>query len=197
MRTEYIKVGVGKVGSNTVVHVEQDTQFVLDLGDQDCSFSVIFQKSGVKAEIIGVYNLSGGQKIKLETFAVHKVPHTQCFTYIKGVLMDNSESDYKGKIIIEKNAQQTNSFLEDNVVVIGQNTRNISQPILEIDADDVKASHSATTGRINPDEIFYLESRGLSEEESQNLIVEGFFASLLGRIEDERIRDKVKEKLNV
>jgi len=198
MKTEYIKV---LSGEDTVVNVEQDTQFVLDLTGSDktadLSFSVVFEKPGVKAEIIGIYKLLEDQKIKLETASIHKVPNTECFTRIKGVLMDNSQSDYRGKIIIEKRAQQTNSFLEDNVVVMGQNTKNSSQPILEIDADDVKASHGATTGRVSPEQVLYLKSRGLSEEEAQDIIIEGFFASLLGRIEDERIRDKVKEKLNV
>lgn len=197
MKTEYIKLR-----ENTEVKVEEDTRFVLDfqvLSKKETktqSFSVIFEKPGVTAEVLGVYKLSEGQKIDLQTQSIHKVSHTQCFVHIRGVLFDNSESNYIGKIIIEKKAQQTSSYLEDNVLVIGENTRNQAQPILEIEADDVKASHGATTGRIDPAQIFYLKSRGLSEEEAKSTIIEGFFDSLLGKIDDEKIKSEVKSKLN-
>jgi len=196
MKTEFIKLG-----ENTKVKVSEDTQFVLDVkangGDLNQSIDVVFEKSGVSAEIIGVFKLLGGEEIGLRTSAIHKVPNTQCFTHIKGVLMDKSSSNYVGKIIIEKDAQQTSSYLEDNILVVGEGTNNISQPILEIEADDVRASHGATTGRINKDQLFYLQSRGLSEEEAQEVIIEGFLNSLLNRIQDETIRNKVKERLNV
>jgi len=196
MKTELVKVG-----PNTQVKVQEDTQFVLDFEgfgkDAVYSLSVIFEKPDVEAEIIGLFKLSGSQTLNLATSATHKVPHTKCFTYIKGVLQDKARSDYVGKIVIEPTAQQTNSFLEDNVIVVGKNTQNNSQPILEIEADDVKASHGATTGQINPEQVYYLQSRGFSEEEARDTIIEGFFTSLLSRIKDEKIRDKVTEGLNV
>ncbi len=208
MKAEYMKTKYVKVGANTVESVKEDTQFVLDVAgfdevsgdganDQALSLSIIFEEPGVQVEILGAFRLVGSQKIGLQISAIHKVPHTQCFIHINGVLGGNSRSNFIGKIIIEKKAQQTNSYLEDNILVIGEGTNNTSQPILEIDADDVKASHGATTGRINEDQLFYLESRGLSEEEAQDIIIEGFFAGLLDRIQDETIRDKVKGTLNV
>lgn len=194
MRTELITVG-----EDTQVKVREDTQFVLDLEDFDRdkqhNISLLFQKPGVEAEIIGVFRLSEGQVLNLSTSAVHKVPQTRCFTYVKGVLLDNAESDYVGKIIIDKAAQQTSSYLEDNVIVVGENTKNNSQPILEIEADDVKASHGATTGRIDDEQVYYLRTRGFSEQEAKDIIIEGFFNGLLTRINDEKIRDKVATRL--
>jgi len=199
-----MKTKLVKVGPDTQVKVQEDTQFVLDFEgigrtdkDKAHSLSVVFEKPGVKAEIVGAFKLSESQVLNLATSAIHKVPHTKCLTYIKGVLLDNSSSDYVGKIIIEPKAQQTSSYLEDNVIVVGENTKNKSRPIREIEADDVKASHGATTGRINPEQVYYLRSRGFSKEEAQNVIVEGFFTSLLSRIKDEKIRDKVAKGLNV
>jgi len=196
MKTELIRVGL-----DTQVTVQEDTQFVLDFEgfgkDVAYSLSVIFEKPDVEAEIIGLFKLSGSQMLNLATSAIHKVPHTKCFTYVKGVLQDKARSDYVGKIIIEPKAQQTSSYFEDNVIVVGKNTQNYSQPILEIEADDVKASHGATTGQINPEQVYYLQSRGFSEKEANNMIIEGFFTSLLSRIKDEKIRDKVAKGLNV
>lgn len=194
MRTELVKLS-----EKTELKVLEDTQFVLDVSsfDENKRYEVVllFEKSGLEAEIIAVYKLSRGEKLNLTTAAVHKVPHTRCFTYVKGVLGDSAGSDYIGKIVINKKAQQTSSYLEDNVIVVGENTSNNSQPILEIEADDVKASHGATTGRIDEQQIYYLRTRGFNEEEAKNIIIEGFFDSLLNKIKDETIREKVSEKL--
>ena len=156
---------------------------------------LIFNKSRVTAEIICMYSLGVNESVVLTTSTIHKAPFTSCVTYIKGVLFDGGNSSYTGKIIIEKKAQQTNSYLNDNILVVGENTKNNSKPILEIEADDVKASHGATTGRVNEDQLYYLESRGLSEVESQNLIVEGFFESLLSKITDDKIKNKIRNKI--
>jgi Fe-S cluster assembly protein SufD len=96
-----------------------------------------------------------------------------------------------GKIIIAKKAFQTNSYLNNKTLVIGEGTKNVTRPILEIEADDVKASHGATTGRVRVDDVYYLTSRGLTKKEAEEIIVEGFFESLVAKIEDEDVREKV------
>ena len=184
---------------NTIVKVTEDTQYVLDFPSMQGEYVVDlqFEKQGVEAELIGMYVAGKGDDLKLTTIANHKVPHTKCTTNVKGVLLDKGKSSYIGKIIIAKPAQQTSSYLDDAVLVVGQDTQNKSQPILEIDADDVKASHGATTGRIDENQVYYLTSRGLSKKEASELIVDGFFESMLSTIADENIRNKVKSKLNV
>jgi Fe-S cluster assembly protein SufD len=104
-------------------------------------------------------------------------------TRIKGVLDDSASSSYIGKILIAKAGQQTASFLSHNVLVIGNKTSNNSQPILEIDADDVKASHGATTGRIDR-QLYYLATRGLDTVTAKNLIIKGFFEAEMHNIKD-------------
>lgn len=125
------------------------------------------------------------------------MPNTSCLVNVKGVLFDKSRSNYLGKIVIEKGAQKTNTSLEDNILSIGEKTRNHAQPILEIKADDVKASHGATTGRIDEEQIYYLMTRGLSREEAQGVIIGGFLEALLVKIKDTKIRNKVREQLYV
>ena len=174
--------------------VLEDTQFVLDFSKSkrgDVHF--VFDKAGISAEIIGIYTARDNEDYRLETITTHKAPHTSCVTYIKGVLFDNGKSEYVGRIIIEKSAQQTSSFLEDHVLVVGENTHTNSEPILEIAANDVKASHAATTGRIDESQVYYLQSRGLSRDEAEEVLVEGFFESLLGRIADPDIKEKIRQ----
>ena len=197
MLTKLLELVSGEIS----LEVLEDTQFVVDISKalskkvNDVSLTLIFNKSGVTAEIICMYSLGVNESVVLTTSTIHKAPFTSCVTYIKGVLFDGGNSSYTGKIIIEKKAQQTNSYLNDNILVVGENTKNNSKPILEIEADDVKASHGATTGRVNEDQLYYLESRGLSEVESQNLIVEGFFESLLSKITDDKIKNKIRNKI--
>jgi len=189
-----MKVEVIKDSSVTLSPVE-DTQYVL-LDSGEYHVIINMKKEGVSAEFISLISLKGKEEFKLVTESVHKVPNTSCMVNIKAVLFDQAHSSYIGKIIIEKNAQQTKSFLEDNVLNVGDKTKNHSQPILEIEADDVKASHGATTGRVNEDQIYYLMSRGLSREEAEKNIIEGFFEEGLLLIKDAVVREEARSKLN-
>jgi Fe-S cluster assembly scaffold protein SufB len=175
----------------------EDTTLILDLFEtqEPAELEVIFKKEGVSCNIIGLYVLNENEKIDFKTVAQHLVRNTSCLQDVRGVLRDGAESKYLGSIKIEKNASQTESFLDDGVLVLGEGTKNQADPILEIKNNDVRASHGSTTGRINEEEIFYLQARGLSKKESENLIVEGFFEKLLGKIEDEEIRESFKDKL--
>jgi Fe-S cluster assembly protein SufD len=191
MRSELVKLN-----ENTVIDVKEDTQYVLDLSSAadggKYSIELKFNKQGINGELLGLYNLTDSQKIDITTIARHIAPNTSCMTKIKGVLNDGSSSEYVGKILIEKTAQQTNSFLHDGVLVTGDKTHNNAQPILEIEADDVKASHGATTGRIDKEQVYYLMSHGLNRDEAEKLVIEGYFEDLLSRIVDPEVREKVE-----
>ena len=180
-----------------IIKVPEDTQFVLRFPDAEATANIVFsfEKEGVSAEVLGLFSLKPGNKLNLTTTALHKVPHASCITKIKGVLYSDSEAFYIGKILINKKAQNTSSFLENNTLVLGDNTKNTSQPILEIDADDVKASHGSTTGRVNEEQIYYLMSRGFTREESVRLIVEGFFEKELSLILDSGVREEIHKTL--
>jgi len=171
----------------TSISVKEDTQFLLDLRNienADLTLELLLETPGVSAEVYGFYFLNNSQKLKLTTISRHKARNTSCMTRIKGVLDDSASSSYIGKILIAKDGQQTASFLSHNVLVIGNKTSNNSQPILEIDADDVKASHGATTGRIDESQLYYLATRGLDSNTAKNLIIKGFFESESHNIKD-------------
>lgn len=173
----------------------EDTQYVL-IPDGVTNVDITMKKEGVSAEFLGIFSLKNKDEVELTTQSIHKVPNTSCMVNVKGALFDSAKSNYIGKIIIEKGAQQTASYLEDNVLILGDNVSNNAQPILEIEANDVKASHGATTGRIDKDQIYYLMSRGLSEKEAEETILEGFFEAVLSGIMDEEIRNECKKRLS-
>lgn len=184
---------------NSIIKVTKDTQVILDTYNinksSEYTITLLFETPGISAEIIGIYNLQDNMSLSLTTIAHHIAPNTSCLTTIRGVLHTNCYSKYIGKIKIDKNAQQTSSFLDDSVLVLGEKTKHRSDPILEIEANDVKASHGSTTGRINESHIYYLQSRGLNIREAQDIIVQGYFESILSKITDATIKNKVKEYL--
>ena len=196
------KAEIIKLNGETKFYVTQDVDLVLDLSDtrESSKLDVIFDTPGVSCHLIGLYVLNENEKLDIQTRAIHNVRNTSCLQDIRGVLRDNADSKYIGSIIIEQAASQTESFLDDAVLVLGKGTKNQSDPTLEIKNNDVKASHGSTTGRISDEELFFLQSRGLSKNEAENLIVEGFFEKLLNQIEDEKVREeifqKITEKLN-
>lgn len=191
-----MKVELLKSQQNIILEPQVDTQYVI-IPEGETSVDVVLNKEGISTEFLALFALKDSESVSLSTRSIHKVKHTTCMVNVKGALFDSSVSNYIGKIIIEKPAQQTTSYLEDNVLSIGDKTRNASQPILEIEADDVKASHGATTGRINADQIYYLMSRGLSKKDSEKIIISGFFEALLAQVQDEKVKEEVRKKLNV
>jgi Fe-S cluster assembly scaffold protein SufB len=187
--------------SDTQVIVKEDTQYVLRFPsfDRGSTYAVTlhFETQGTSAEIIGVYKLTNDQFLDLTTTTVHAVPNTSCITTIRGALFDKAFSKYRGEIIIEKPAQQTSSFLRDDVLLLGEGALSRSDPTLKIEADDVKASHGATTGGIDENQSYYLMSRGLTKTEAERVITQGFFAELMNKITDEKIRAQIQTELGV
>ncbi|MBI2660364.1 SufD family Fe-S cluster assembly protein [Candidatus Woesearchaeota archaeon] len=112
---------------------------------------------------------------------------------VDGILKDESSSVYRGLIKIEKQAQKTWSYLQNHILKLGEKTLANSIPSLKIDANDVKASHGATVGQINDEHMFYLMARGLSREEAEKLIVEGFFEPVIQKIPSEELREKIRK----
>ena len=191
------KAEILKLTESLTYKVVEDIDLVLDLFEtkNPVKLEIVFDKPGVSCHLIGMYVLNDGEKLDFTTIAKHESRNTSCLQDVRGVLRDNSDSKYIGSIVIEENATQTESFLDDGVLVLGNGTKNQSEPILEIRNNDVKASHGSTTGRINEEEVFYLQARGLNKKEAENIIVEGFFEKLLNQIEDTTIREVIAEKL--
>ena len=117
-------------------------------------------------------------------------------------LKDQSTSIYQGVIKVDKKAQKTDSFQSNKNLLLGREAKADSIPKLEILADDVKCAHGATVGPVDKEQIFYLQSRGLTASESEELIVSGFFHKVLetcpitGAIEwiDTLIADKIYKR---
>jgi len=124
--------------------------------------------------------LGKGQVLDLVTSVVHTAPHTTSQTRIKVILDDGGESRHVGKVVVQKTAHGSDSRLEDRTLVIGDGIRNHAEPIMQIETNDVTASHASTTGRLDEGQIFYLQSRGLSLREASDVLVQAFLELPLG-----------------
>jgi Fe-S cluster assembly protein SufD len=138
------------------------------------SYTYTLEEEGSELEIVGLFSLKNKDTLNLSVTIVHAAPHTSANTIIKAVVDDDAYASISGTIIVKPGAQATNSFLKENVLLLSDNARAEAIPNLEIEANDVKCSHAATVGKIDPEQVFYLQSRGLPESEVKDLIAQGF-----------------------
>jgi Fe-S cluster assembly protein SufD len=133
-----------------------------------------FDKEGKELEWVGIVDGREPGEYNLTVVSEHTAPHTKCRVTIRAVCGEESVVNLKGIIRIGKEAQVTNDFLELRVLTLGPTSRATASPELEILANNVKASHAASIGRVDAEQVLYLESRGLSKEVAEEQIVLGF-----------------------
>lgn len=133
----------------------------------------------------GAYLGKGKQHIDNHTIVDHKVPNCESNELYKGVMNEKSTAVFNGKVFVRKDAQKINAFQSNKNVLLGEDATVNSKPELEIYADDVKCSHGSTTGQMDEEAVFYLMSRGLSEESARNLMVRAFIGELVDQLKDE------------
>ena len=149
------------------------------------------------AFINGILNLTNSQHHEIKTNINHLAENTKSYQLIKSVLNDNSKGIYQGKIYVDSEAQKTNGYQLSKALLLNENTEFNGKPELEIYADDVKCSHGATSGNLDEDAIFYLMSRGLSHQQSKELLINGFLLDAVEKITDIEIKNLIKDMIGI
>ncbi|OGG16934.1 hypothetical protein A3D77_06025 [Candidatus Gottesmanbacteria bacterium RIFCSPHIGHO2_02_FULL_39_11] len=191
---------VDSLKSNQTINVlenEKKTVFILLTSgeSQDGHVQIDMKGKNSSAQILGVVIGSGKQIINLHTFQDHMAGESQSDLLIKSVLFDCSKFNYEGLIRIEKDAQRSNAYQKNQNLLLSESSWANSQPKLEILANDVRCTHGATIGQINPEQMYYLKTRGLTDASAKKILVEGFIQDVVGRIEDEDIKKKIYGKI--
>ncbi len=142
------------------------------------------QLNGENGEALlnGVWMLKERKEAHVHVLMDHQAPNCRSMQLFKGVLNDLSRSSFEGKIMVRQEAQKTQAFQLNNNLLLSDRANADSKPNLEIFADDVKASHGATVGQVDAEQLFYMKTRGYSENEAKNLLVYGFCHEVLGMI---------------
>jgi Fe-S cluster assembly protein SufD len=150
---------------------------------------------GATSRVTGAYFADGDQHLDYDTFQEHMAPSTESDFAFKGALRDSATAVWRGMIRVEPDAQKTNAYQENRNLLLSDKAHADSIPGLEIMANDVRCTHGATLGQVDREMLFYLMARGLSRAEAERLIVRGFFADILDRIELEPVRQALGEVL--
>ncbi len=144
---------------------------------------------GATSRVTGAYFADGNQHLDFDTFQAHLAPNTTSDFAFKGALRDRATAVWRGMIKVEKEAQKTNAYQENRNLLLSPKAHADSIPGLEIEANDVRCTHGATIGQVDREQLFYLMARGLSRGEAERLIVRGFFADVLDRIQLDPVRE--------
>ncbi len=142
----------------------------------------IMNNQGASSENIEVVFGSGTQRFDAVSNITHIGQNTSGHAISKGVVKDKSRVVFKGMIHITKDAKNSRAYLAEHGMILGKEARADAIPGLEIETNEVKATHSASVAQINDEQIFYLMSRGISEDEAKKLIIVGFFEPIVERI---------------
>ena len=156
---------------------------------------VITDGDGSEYNMQGVHIGSNDSHLDLRTLQKHNHPNTFSNLLYKSVLFDNAKSVYQGLIRVEKAALFTNAYQLNRNLLMSSGVRADSIPMLEILIDEVKCSHGASSGKIDPMTLFYLMSRGLSESDAENLLIKGFVSEVGNLIKDQKLKNEWTDML--
>lgn len=163
----------------------------------DAHVTVHLAGKGASAIITGILIGSGDTKQLLHTMQIHEAPETTSDLLIKTVLSDHAKCLYDGGIRVEKAAQKTDAYQRNENLLVSGRAYAESKPSLEILANDVRCTHGATAGPIDPEELWYLASRGISRPEGETLITNGFIQKALERIKNRSIMNQICQILSL
>jgi Fe-S cluster assembly protein SufD len=141
----------------------------------DCSLD----GPGAEARLDGAYYCAAGQYMDLRTVQRHRSPKASSRAVYKGAVAGGGRTIFQGLIEVSTGASGTDAFLTNRNLILGEAARSDSIPTLKIGNNDVKCSHGSTTGKLNADELFYLETRGYSAADAREMLVVGYFEDLM------------------
>jgi len=147
------------------------------------------QAPGAHSEMLALTVAHGQQEFDQRTLQIHQAPNTSSNLLYKNALLDHAKTIFSGLIVVDPDAQKTDAYQSNRNLMLSDDAEAHSLPGLEIQANDVRCTHGATSARIPAEQEFYLQSRGIAKAQADELIVFGFFEEVLGKIENENLHD--------
>ncbi len=144
---------------------------------------------GGRSDMLAVTVADGSQEIDQRTFQIHEAPNTSSDLLYKNALDDSARTIFSGLIRVEPDAHQTDAYQKVRNLLLSDEAEANSAPGLEIEADDVRCTHGATSGQIDEEELFYLRSRGIPIRQARRLIVKGFLQDAIERLQHPALAD--------
>jgi len=187
--------------STTRVYLQRDARyesFVFSTGARIARNNLFCQLEGENCEsrLNALYVLNQECHLDNYTLIDHKQPHCTSKQLYKGILRDKSHGVFNGSIAVRRDAQGTSASQLNKNLLMSREARIDTKPELKIDADDVRCTHGATIGQLRADELFYLQSRGLTAEAATSMLAQGYVQDVVDLISDKKLRDKILNEVS-
>lgn len=171
----------------TRVHLDQDATLeltTLDLGGRLVrhDLAVSLDGPGASASLAGLFLADGRRHVDNHTRLDHRSPRTTSEEHFRGVLDGSGRGVFNGRIVVHPGAAGTSAALTNRNLLLSRTAEIDTKPELEISVDDVKCSHGATTGQLDPAALFYLQSRGIGQDDARQILVRAFAMEILAHI---------------
>ena len=183
-------------GSSLLLHVIALPNPEFATAQQQATITVEHAAKGCRTEIYGLGLLHGNQRCDVITHVLHNVGEGYSSQLIKMVLDDESKASFKGELKIMPDAQHVEAYQTNRNILLSRQAEMITEPQLEIYADDVKASQGATTGQLDESALFYMQQRCVGRETARKLLLCAFFDDVLRTLPDEQMQQRLLEKIN-
>jgi len=170
-----------------------ELQFVVLPGEsRDIELSIDLIGPGAEAHVKALYLCKADENVNFRIVMHHKAAGCKSTQLINGIAGGQAQVHFDGTIVVAPDAQQTEAYQENHNIVLTPEAKVETKPQLEIYADDVKCSHGATVGQLNPDELFYMRSRGIPEAEARMLQMLSFLSPVIPQGREEEIEQAIR-----
>jgi Fe-S cluster assembly scaffold protein SufB len=165
-------------------------------GKLEESTDTYLESEGCQTNYSEIFFTNKKQDYNITSNLHHKERNTKGEVLVKGLLKNSSRAIFKGLIKIDKKAQQSDSFLAEHTMLLDKEARSDSIPALEIEANDVRCTHSSSMTQVDEEQVFYLQSRGINREEAREQIVLGFLNPVISKIAAQKIRENIISRIS-
>ena len=139
----------------------------------------------------GITIIEGKQHVEHHTLVHHTAPNCESHQDYKGIFNERAVGVFNGKVVVEKDAQKTNAYQQNNNVLVSDRSTINAKPQLEIFADDVKCSHGCTTGQLDEQALFYMQQRGIPKKEARALLMYAFANTVLESVKIPEVKERI------
>ncbi|CAM1351130.1 MULTISPECIES: Fe-S cluster assembly protein SufD [Tenacibaculum] len=199
---DYYKIQNDNINASLVdnTYIEQQKESVCSVhtfsfGGNITRNNLNFYQKGERIDSIlkGITIIEGKQHVDHHTLVHHIEPNCESHQDYKGIFGERSTGVFNGKVVVEKEAQKTNAYQQNNNVLISDKATINAKPQLEIFADDVKCSHGCTIGQLDDQALFYMQQRGIPKKEAQALLMYAFANTVLESVKIPEVKKRINK----
>src|SRR3989338_7780894 len=174
-------INLNKTKNHTVT-LNKSGKYADFLHNLSGKFIFELKEKNIYLDIYGLFVGKKTDKFEVETIQHHVAPECTSNLLIKGVFYDESKFIYQGLIRLEKSAQKSHAYQKNQNLIMSDKCFVDSRPFLEILANDVFCTHVSTTGKLNQEQIYYLQTRNLEKKQAEDLLIKGFISEIPNKI---------------